>query len=872
MPHAQPARLKPHKMEDSTWDAVATPLLPEGDAVPPVQPSSSGWDAVATTPPSPSASPPPSAWDTVASASARPPIESEEGVGNDEVGSALAWSPLEQRRPRRGRPNRRLQEALEALAPDADAPPHAAAAGPSGADPPGVKRSNTARSTSTELGIPATASISAPSNWVPPIVRGFRLPTATSRGLLHCWQAVEEGEVVLDEHYILLERHYCSPDSHHVSSRAVTAQQLNISERVLDLKLCRLAAAQVGLHRLQRLALEVSICRSLPPSNLITYLDTYTYDGTPMKAAVRDVLAAEAPGSEGAEAPVFDADLSLMQELVAKGKLHSSSCKILQTRQCFGMLLRTGDQLWSLRGDSLTPLQVLERNTAEVLKDALQRSACCSPQSQAFQFKARVVCTDRAGANIKAERSLAAERGPAWQTLHTFCDLHAVSSALVGTFDGLMPDQVSGLIRCALSLREGSALSTFRRCLRQEIRQRLVVLRGQPSIEAQNHKNLIFNIFFSAGRKQSLSERLILAKLPNGDWRNRREVEYYIPDRLEPPRNKAAISQLLEAGLSYALVGKKPSVWARHRWTGADLAVEELGRLECVHGLLRPTYQRFIHTYKGSHITLARGEEEEDDAVEDPTGQKEPSHPVLSSATASEGDAGLESGQHSAEFMTPSAAAESTRTAEEHAKDRLVGSRWLSEDVQPYLILLRLGLAPVSDLLHQLFTVTSETWEMQQQAAAAKALEEDWSTRGLREYIVTVAAQGSLELSFFRAFPMCVFQIPHAPEKAEELSKAPTCVMDEWSRQLHASFPSFSGPGFLETLELHAQLASNSIGVIESRHSSVRRQLATKSVQTHSLQMAALSSQWIMQNIRRGRAGLQSQQQLEAAPTSFEVP
>ena len=75
----------------------------------------------------------------------------------------------------------------------------------------------------------------------------------------------------------------------------------------------------------------------------------------------------------------------------------------------------------------------------------------------------------------------------------------------------------------------------------------------------------------------------------------------------------------------------------------------------------------------------------------------------------------------------------------------------------------------------------------------------------------------------------------------------------------------------VETLELHAQLASTSIGVIESRHSSVRRQLMSKSVHTHSLQITDLSAQWIMQNIRRGRAAVESQSGLEAGTDPKEA-
>eukprot|EP00971_Amphidinium_carterae_P275971 5476006-Amphidinium_carterae.1 len=47
-------------------------------------------------------------------------------------------------------------------------------------------------------------------------------------------------------------------------------------------------------------------------------------------------------------------------------------------------------------------------------------------------------------------------------------------------------------------------------------------------------------------------------------------------------------------------------------------------------------------------------------------------------------------------------------------------------------------------------------------------------------------------------------------------------------------------------------LTSTSVASIESRHSSIRRHLTTRSVQTHPLPAHSLSAQWVMQNIRAG--------------------
>ena len=79
-----------------------------------------------------------------------------------------------------------------------------------------------------------------------------------------------------------------------------------------------------------------------------------------------------------------------------------------------------------------------------------------------------------------------------------------------------------------LSLKQASVLQTFRTCLREEIRQRLVVKRGAPPIDAVNYKKQILDLFLTHTAKQGTVHRLLLAKLPNGDWKNREQVQYFV--------------------------------------------------------------------------------------------------------------------------------------------------------------------------------------------------------------------------------------------------------------------------------------------------------------------------------------------------------
>eukprot|EP00959_Pyramimonas_sp_CCMP1952_P285500 5969526-Pyramimonas_sp.AAC.1 len=78
-------------------------------------------------------------------------------------------------------------------------------------------------------------------------------------------------------------------------------------------------------------------------------------------------------------------------------------------------------------GPSVCPLQVLQRNTAVVLKQALMQTSSVGPGAQQFVQKSRVVCSDRASANLLTERMIAHDRGDDWSTLFCPCEVHMSS-------------------------------------------------------------------------------------------------------------------------------------------------------------------------------------------------------------------------------------------------------------------------------------------------------------------------------------------------------------------------------------------------------------------------------------------------------------
>eukprot|EP00959_Pyramimonas_sp_CCMP1952_P422520 8850930-Pyramimonas_sp.AAC.1 len=156
----------------------------------------------------------------------------------------------------------------------------------------------------------------------------------------------------------------------------------------------------------------------------------------------------------------------------------------------------------------------------------------------------------------------------------------------------MFTDDVSGSINCALSLKHGPAMNLFRQSLRDIVQDRLVPIHVAPPPDATEHRKFCINLFMQGGANLP-QKRLLLSVLPNGDWRKHDRVEFYCSEEFLNRVGKEEIADVIARGLVFALSSIQPHLWPRHRWLGADLAAEELGRLEAAHGLLSAVYLVF---------------------------------------------------------------------------------------------------------------------------------------------------------------------------------------------------------------------------------------------------------------------------------------
>eukprot|EP00971_Amphidinium_carterae_P029289 576426-Amphidinium_carterae.1 len=403
-------------------------------------------------------------------------------------------------------------------------------------------------------------------------------------------ESCKEGATLDADVVKLYDRYLCNPDFH-LMSVVATADLLKMSRKVVEHKLCRLAAG-IHLHELTaRLCMEASLSKLLTPTHgLRVYVDYCSYDETPMRASLRS----ERLGLKGKDMDTtsggIQLDCAYSQKLETSMSTTSVTLKILQSLQCLVLLLRFGETYVKVQISMSSPLECLQRTTASVMQQALLQINGCSHFNMDYALRTRCACTDQASSNLKAERCLSHLRG--FQGLLTKCDIHSTAKSHTKTYGALMAPHIHGILHVALALQDAGGLALFRTCLKQEVSNRLSILQGTVPTSAKAFKVRALNLFLGADTTKSVTQRIILSRLPNGDWCNTSQVEVYV--KVDPASvDKEALADSLEAGLVYAMVGSKPVPWAEHRWCSSHRAIEQIGLLLAVHGLLRPTFQRF---------------------------------------------------------------------------------------------------------------------------------------------------------------------------------------------------------------------------------------------------------------------------------------
>ena len=580
--------------------------------------------------------------------------------------------------------------------------------------------------------------------------------------------------------------------------------------------------------------------------------------------------------------------------------------KLFQTETAVACLFKVRQPMDStpnyimLRSDVASVPQILQRTTATIIAQALMLTSVCRWRgAQRAKVCMRLVCSDRYKAQFGAERLLTSCR-PKWWRLHLGCEIHmSTASQAKGLL--LVDRAIAGTIRLALSLRLGGWMRIFRQCMLEEILETLDIQEGSCSEDAAAHRKACLMVFLGAGSRRRQMQG-ILSCLPNGDWRLTDRVQVYLRAGAAHTREQVAV--LVAKGLLHTLAGTAVRIFNRKRWTNNDLAINQLGLLQCCHGLLRRVYTRWLVAcgYKGS---LTAGREGSCDEVA----------PLLPLAFDAAQVAGLGLGLDSeveaqpVEQVDPVDAdgdghreAESSDAkrveddsfAEQNARNRLAALTWLNGEPLAELLVVRLVMEPSMAVLRRQLAIASDRWERQQ---ASKALPGDGGLGG-RDFRILVSARGDLDAQFIRhhqmlanattlwkvmpssclteywrclAFrsasreaaeyhrllthahrrpPFLLFLIVHHPAVAEQLKKLPDCLLDPFTKRVLELF-GFNSPDLRAFLLMLMHLGHTDTAKVECWHAWARRFLFRRGAQTHRPDFADLSARVFSHRLQR---------------------
>lgn len=739
------------------------------------------------------------------------------------------------------------------------------------------------------------------------VVGGYKLQAPLQQALCCAVEVSQSPDVPKDPEVQRLGAHFLREQQMALSSKRLLCDMLNVDDRKLDRVMPRLAAAVHHLDMARRRSLELAITDAVPKEALTMFLEFAAYDETPLVVQMRGeelgLVVRRQRGAVGASgggevAVAVDDNRMASFKHTPELKLATNSAvqKVLQHQQAAGILMKVEGRSVMLLLPLLSNLVVVESGTGVVLQACQLGLSACTRATKLFSQRVRAVCTDGSSANIACEKGVAAARGAGSRTLHALCDVHRTSLVHNKLFT-LLDDNVRGMVRCALSMRAGSAMGKFRRCLREEVEARLEVLHGRPSAEAEAYKQGMLGLFVSTGPHAAL-KRVLLAVCPNGDWRAPR-VQYFVPATPGATEDKAAIREHLVAGVLTALCASRPEVYPRSRWTGCDVATDDLGIIEACHGLLSGTYRRFIASF-GSGGGQARPS---------PTTppQSDVAHAPLALEDVAQAMPVLQAGEEpeapsAATLLGPDRQADPGAEldwAAANAAFRRDAAEWLQSKPFGKIVLQRLLMEPLRRLLSSQFKVASAQWDKEQQCIVAQALERgEVAQHSSRQYRLAIAASGHNEeavrrhvqdlwlsgekwallpleshhvgfrsLAFrscsrllcavhqllvvpHRKFPVRLFALLEDASLAGSMLNTPECLLDPFSLDMKKRHPSWEGEEFMQRLVLCGLLMWKDTSSIEAKHASIRRLLTAASVQTHTQNFQELAAQWLFLQCR----------------------
>ena len=696
----------------------------------------------------------------------------------------------------------------------------------------------------------------------------------------------------LDIDMIGLASHFigCDDLSGTLCSKEVLAQILEMNRRLVEPKLSLLANSMFHADRSAINTFCSGLQRRCRRASM--FLECSRYDSTQLKVgtddflddiARRDVEQSGALGPRVGDQVVLPTLASRAQPL-AIGK-SSARCSLMASEHRHAALVQLDDPsgTWmAFFGESLTWVQLTDRCTSVAEERAITEASCVFPSSDHFALKVRCVTTDSANTNFAVERRMCESRGCAWRSLHLPCNVHKVSTCYSRTL-GFIDGDISAWLNLSLSLSSNAALRTFRRALGQIIAERLVVRVGVPPVHYRQHQQAALDLFLSGPEHEG--NRALLMNALNGDWTDRLQV--WTPPGEAQALDRNQLVRLIVRCLVCCCCSRNFRLYPRHRWTGADAAVDDIGLLVCIHQLMGPVYNRFVQ------MSESRGTEPSDRPRADAVA------PSVAPMMVDGAPLHMGPGPHMASC---DGAADATTMAATNARHRSIAAKWMASGAWHILWVCRTVMEPLRELMTSYLDSSGEHWEAEQRAAAASTPPPTTGDPPSRAFRVVDYANLVFENKFFETLnrvwhpsawvhmpasgwycsnrclvfrmlsragclvtkhlvspakkcPVQLFKLVRDRELWHTIHAIPECMRDEFSQAFLVAHPGpeLAGEEARHRLLLLSLMLRVENVQVELGHSRVRRNIIGQSNQTHIVSIGYTNAQLILSQVRLRR-------------------
>lgn len=655
-----------------------------------------------------------------------------------------------------------------------------------------------------------------------------------------------------------------------LATTTAKAKELGVDRKLLPLLYTRLAALGVQMERRLWASVEQTV-RMSPEVTPLVYVQMMSYDSADFRMQVFRKLVLAATGSPLLEAeeggqPSGHADCDATVTETSAG-----TQKVLQSDHAVLMLVRIGTRHAILRGSSATWLQVCDRNTGEVYKKCLEAQTMTSDSADAFPRKVRLACTDGASSIARTERHIMAGRADkGWSLLHLPCRVHIVSGITARFFDS-SPDDVSGLVAVSLALGAPGQMGRFRQAVRTTLARKLRLVDAvHLSESASAFKRLVLGAFLGhRPAAEQLRLRLLLEKCCPGDWRD----PTCWPIISRPGESRGDILKVMCKTFVQVLFGHTPFCFPRHRWTGAEKALMDIGLPMCLHNLFQEAFSEFMENHSDDNRRAAAGQREEADRVA----------LVPFAAGRDEQD--------------PTAAgAQGAQTWQEQNKQfRGKAREWMAG--RPHLRILALAFVsqPLTGLMRKELDIAGTTWETKENAKlaagthqptviagrswplllAASRTHESECMKEIAEVssqlsvrcLATLDMRASMEtfvcqlvtrsgccvfqnlMDRFDKFPYKLFLLLVDQGLKGVVSTACPSSLDPYSKDFFERYVDVTSPEALLELSTIAMTARTATVLLECRNAQIRRYVVGASIQTALPTIASISAKFVLRKL-----------------------